>query len=102
MLRSKIPRPLHDERVLRGAGPGLHRQTDNIKRMPPVCFRSEAHAYLLNRHRQDHLREGTIQMAELKKAKFDAAAFLANAGLGRRVLQLKPKRVFFSQGTPSD
>ena len=31
-------------------------------------------------------------------ATFDAAAFLANAGLGRRVVQFKPKRAFFSQG----
>jgi len=41
-------------------------------------------------------------MAEFKKATFDVAAFLANAGLGRRVVQLKPKQVFFSQGNPAD
>ena len=33
---------------------------------------------------------------------FDAAAFLANAGLGRRIVQLKPKQAFFSQGSPAD
>jgi CRP/FNR family transcriptional regulator, cyclic AMP receptor protein len=27
---------------------------------------------------------------------------LANAGLGRRIVQFKPKRVFFSQGSPAD
>ena len=37
-----------------------------------------------------------------KNAAFDAAAFLANAGLGRRIIQLKPKQVFFSQGNPAD
>ena len=30
------------------------------------------------------------------------ASFLANAGLGRKVVQLKPKRAFFSQGDPAD
>ena len=33
---------------------------------------------------------------------FDPAAFLANAGLGRRIFQLKAKGVFFSQGNPAD
>ena len=33
---------------------------------------------------------------------FDAAAFLASAGLGRRIVQLKPKQPFFSQGEPAD
>jgi len=41
-------------------------------------------------------------MAELNKSAFDAAAFLTNAGVGRRIVRLKPKEVFFSQGTPAD
>lgn len=41
-------------------------------------------------------------MAELKKTTFDAAAFLTDAGLGRRIVRLKPKHAFFSQGDPSD
>jgi CRP/FNR family transcriptional regulator, cyclic AMP receptor protein len=41
-------------------------------------------------------------MAQFKEATFDVAAFLANAGLGRRIVQLKPKQVFFSQGNPAD
>jgi CRP/FNR family transcriptional regulator, cyclic AMP receptor protein len=41
-------------------------------------------------------------MAELQKTPFDAAAFLAKAGLGRRIVQLKAKRTFFSQGGPAD
>src|ERR1700679_1187224 len=41
-------------------------------------------------------------MAELKKTSFDVAAFLANAGLGRRIVQLKPKSIFFSQGRSAD
>jgi CRP/FNR family transcriptional regulator, cyclic AMP receptor protein len=41
-------------------------------------------------------------MAVLEKPTFDAAAFLANAGLGRRIVRIKPKQVFFSQGNPAD
>jgi CRP/FNR family cyclic AMP-dependent transcriptional regulator len=35
-------------------------------------------------------------------AKFEAATFLANSGLGRKIVQLKPKSAFFSQGNPAD
>jgi CRP-like cAMP-binding protein len=41
-------------------------------------------------------------MAKLRETAFDAAAFLAKAGLGRRIVQLKPKQAFFSQGGPAD
>jgi len=41
-------------------------------------------------------------MVELEKPPFDAAAFLASAGLGRRIVQLPPKETFFSQGDPAD
>jgi len=41
-------------------------------------------------------------MVELEKHRFDVAAFLASAGLGRRVIQLAPKQAFFSQGDPAD
>jgi CRP-like cAMP-binding protein len=43
-----------------------------------------------------------MQMANLETDEFDAAAFLANAGLGRRIVQLKAKHAFFSQGNPAD
>jgi len=33
---------------------------------------------------------------------FDLATFLATAGVGRRIVQLKPKQVFFSQGSSAD
>ena len=36
------------------------------------------------------------------RAKFDAATFLANAGLGRRIVQFKPKHALFSQGSAAD
>lgn len=41
-------------------------------------------------------------MVELEKPAFDAQAFLASAGLGRRIVQLTPKEAFFSQGDPAD
>jgi CRP/FNR family transcriptional regulator, cyclic AMP receptor protein len=39
---------------------------------------------------------------EPKETAFDTAAFLDKAGLGRKIVELKPKRPFFSQGGPAD
>jgi CRP-like cAMP-binding protein len=41
-------------------------------------------------------------LVELEKPGFDTAAFLASAGLGRRIIQLAPQDAFFSQGDPAD
>jgi CRP/FNR family cyclic AMP-dependent transcriptional regulator len=41
-------------------------------------------------------------MLMLKEGTFDAAAFLTDAGLGRRIVRVRPKHVFFSQGDPAD
>jgi CRP-like cAMP-binding protein len=41
-------------------------------------------------------------MVELEKPEFDTAAFLASAGLGRKIIQFAPKEAFFSQGDPAD
>jgi CRP/FNR family transcriptional regulator, cyclic AMP receptor protein len=41
-------------------------------------------------------------MVEPEKPRFDVAAFLASAGLGRRIIQLAPKDAFFSQGDLAD
>jgi CRP/FNR family transcriptional regulator, cyclic AMP receptor protein len=41
-------------------------------------------------------------MAEPQHIEFDAPAFLAEAGLGRTIIQLKPKEAFFSQGGRAD
>jgi len=41
-------------------------------------------------------------MKERNKAAFDPAVFLANAGLGRKIVHLKAKDTFFSQGNPAD
>ena len=34
--------------------------------------------------------------------KFDAAAFLTSAGLGRRIVRVKAKQFLFAQGNPAD
>jgi CRP/FNR family cyclic AMP-dependent transcriptional regulator len=41
-------------------------------------------------------------MAISESVVFDAVAFLASAGLGRRIILLKPKSDLFSQGEPAD
>src|ERR1700691_4237567 len=37
-----------------------------------------------------------------KVVKFESATFLANAGLGRTIIELKPKETFFCQGDSAD
>src|ERR1017187_2072137 len=39
---------------------------------------------------------------EVRSMTFDLAAFLATAGVGRRLVHLKPKQAFFSQGSSAD
>ena len=39
---------------------------------------------------------------DLSNPKFDVAAFLGHAGLGRRIVEIKEKENFFSQGDPAD
>jgi CRP-like cAMP-binding protein len=41
-------------------------------------------------------------MTDKDNSTFDPAAFLAHAGLGRRIVDVKPKEAFFSQGDPAD
>jgi CRP/FNR family transcriptional regulator, cyclic AMP receptor protein len=41
-------------------------------------------------------------MNERFNTSFDLAAFLANAGLGRKIVKLKAKGIFFSQGNQAD
>jgi len=41
-------------------------------------------------------------MLELEKPTFDADAFLANAGRGRRIVKLRGQQTFFSQGEAAD
>jgi CRP-like cAMP-binding protein len=41
-------------------------------------------------------------MKEHDKAPFDPAVFLANAGVGRKIVHLKARATFFLQGNPAD
>jgi CRP-like cAMP-binding protein len=41
-------------------------------------------------------------MTSISSTAFDPAAFLANAGLGRKVIELKPNETFFCQGDKAD
>ena len=41
-------------------------------------------------------------MVEPQEHAFDAAAFLEKAGLGRKIVELKSRGAFFSQGSPAD
>jgi CRP/FNR family transcriptional regulator, cyclic AMP receptor protein len=41
-------------------------------------------------------------MVQLEKPEFDTDAYLASAGLGRRIIQFAEKEAFFSQGDPAD
>ena len=41
-------------------------------------------------------------MGAFQGTTFDPATFLANAGLGRKLVRMKAKQVFFSQGHPAD
>ncbi|WP_420238389.1 Crp/Fnr family transcriptional regulator [Telmatobacter bradus] len=43
-----------------------------------------------------------MPVIDTERSTFDAAAFLANAGLGRKMVELKPKQTFFTQGDPAD
>ena len=47
-------------------------------------------------------RNESLDMTERKDDTFDLSAFLANAGLGRRIVHLRAKETFFSQGGAAD
>jgi CRP-like cAMP-binding protein len=47
-------------------------------------------------------REQASLMIDPKQQSFDVEAFLASAGLGRRIAQLKAHEAFFSQGGEAD
>jgi CRP/FNR family cyclic AMP-dependent transcriptional regulator len=57
---------------------------------------------LLNLQAQALTIRRAISMVELHKPNFDVAAFLASAGLGRKIVQVAPKQTFFRQGDVAD
>jgi CRP-like cAMP-binding protein len=53
-------------------------------------------------HRANGLERGDILKDRNAQSTFDSGIFLANAGLGRRIVELEPKETFFSQGDVAD
>jgi CRP-like cAMP-binding protein len=47
-------------------------------------------------------KEGYMLISERNNPTFDSGVFLAHAGLGRRIIEVKPKQTFFTQGDPAD
>ena len=43
-----------------------------------------------------------MPQSDKNNSTFDPAVFLANAGLGRRIIEVKPRQAFFTQGDPAD
>ena len=57
---------------------------------------------LRKRPGQNRREERTNRMTEKMQLQFNPEVFLAQTGLGRRVVQLKPKQAFFTQGDEAD
>jgi CRP-like cAMP-binding protein len=53
-------------------------------------------------HRANRLERGDTLKPRDTQLTFDSGTFLANAGLGRRIVELEPKETFFSQGDLAD
>jgi len=51
---------------------------------------------------QNRVQEEAVQMDGANKKVFDTATYLATEGEGRKIIRLKPKELFFSQGSPAD
>jgi CRP-like cAMP-binding protein len=50
----------------------------------------------------DRLEGGSMLTTVNNNATFDLGAFLAHAGLGRRIVEVKEKANLYSQGNPAD
>jgi CRP-like cAMP-binding protein len=48
------------------------------------------------------IQEEVIQLGHVIGEPFDTDTFLATAGVGRSIVRVKPKQLFFSQGGPAD
>jgi CRP-like cAMP-binding protein len=68
---------------------------------PVISNRSGSILVIHPPHRANRLDRSYI-LKNRETQKFDCAAFLANAGLGRQIVELEPKETFFSQGDPAN
>jgi CRP/FNR family transcriptional regulator, cyclic AMP receptor protein len=71
----------------------------NIEHIPLLVTQVCTPSYLA---RKAKIREGVMHMAKTENTGFDPVAFLASAGLGRRIVKLRAKQAFFTQGSPAD
>src|ERR1039458_10608396 len=94
-LEGKAIRPNEDGKMYNFAHTG--RRPGN-----PGHFKSEAAAYPSEPLPRRPHPGWAIQENVVRSMTFDLAAFLATAGVGRRIVQLKPRQAFFSQGSSAD
>src|ERR1035437_1975062 len=69
---------------------------DKVEFMSDTVHKPSEYASRLN------LADIPIFSFEVRSMTFDLATFLVTAGVGRRLVQLKPKQVFFAQGSSAD
>jgi CRP-like cAMP-binding protein len=69
----------------------------------PMAPRTMWMLQMMNRECETNLRNGAkMSITNGSSTTFDPAAFLANAGLGRKTIEVKPKDTFFCQGDKAD
>jgi CRP-like cAMP-binding protein len=85
------------------AAAAAHRKGDfrTAHELTPQAQEHSVNAKRLAEEIASKARRGA-QMIEQKSLLFSVADFLAKAGPGRRVVQLKPRHLFFSQGATAD
>jgi CRP-like cAMP-binding protein len=64
-----------------------------------VFFYSPA---LVHTPQRIRIEGGSMSMNDTNNSKFDPVTFLSHAGLGRRIIEVKSKQAFFTQGDPAD
>jgi CRP-like cAMP-binding protein len=67
-----------------------------------ACQPSSEHPPPANCRGRNRIEEGAVEMDEETRKPFDTAGYLASEGEGRRIVRLKAKQAFFTQGAPAD
>jgi len=73
----------------------------------PLLFREatavvEDRSTAIHRMHRNRLEGDFMVIASKNSSNFDPVAFLSHAGLGRRIIEVKPKHTFFTQGDPAN
>jgi CRP-like cAMP-binding protein len=64
-------------------------------------FFNKGCVYAMKRHRE-RIQEEAVQMDQATNKAFDTASYLATEGTGRKIVRLKSKQIFFTQGAGAD